>query len=298
MVSWQTLVLGTIIFTAIGSIIHKKTLFKEHAMEFSAVFTIFMAIISLFLWPYTNFDFPAHYWWLMLFLIVLSSIAFLYVSKATRHMEISESSPLFTFGPVITAVLGFIFLEESLLPRQIFGILLMFAGSYILELKSKKSIKKELLTPFKSIARSRYIRYIILALILYAVTDIIGRYMLDTENHTSIEPLTFLFILHIGIAITMFIFISIFHDGIKGIYHGIKTSWAWIALMVGILFISRLFLVYAITIPMAKIALVVALRRSSVIITTFLGGELFHEKHLMQKILAAVIMVIGILLLI
>ena len=58
MVDWQILMGGVIVFSALGSIIEKKTLFKEHAMEFSSVFAILMAVLSLTLIPLLDFSFP------------------------------------------------------------------------------------------------------------------------------------------------------------------------------------------------------------------------------------------------
>jgi hypothetical protein len=50
---------------------------------------------------------------------------------------------------------------------------------------------------------------------------------------------------------------------------------------------------YVVSLPAAKIALVTAMKRGSTVFTTILGGEIFHDKHLLQRSLAALGMVIG-----
>ena len=298
MMEWYLLMIGAIIFSGIGSIIEKKTLYKEHAMEFSAVFSIVISIFSIILIPYLNFNFPSNYWPILYFISLIGSIAFLFVAKATRHMQISSCSPLFAFGPVITAILAWIILNENLSNLQIGGIALVFTGSYILEMRPRKSIREELLTPLQTIIKSKYIHFMLFAVFLYSISSIFDRYLLNATNPTSIEPITFLFIIQLFVAINLFIMISLFHDGFKGVVHGVKSAGSWIVLMAVIHLVARLMLVQAISIPAAKIALVVALRRSSLLISTYLGGGIFKDKHLKQKTLAAVIMVIGAIVLI
>tara|TARA_Y100000310_G_scaffold334089_1_gene412987 strand:- start:1501 stop:2400 length:900 start_codon:yes stop_codon:yes gene_type:complete len=298
MTEWYLLMVGAIILSGIGSIIEKKTLYKEHAMEFSSVFAIVIFAFSLLLIPYLNFNFPNNYWSILYFLSILGSIGFLFVAKATRHMQISSCSPLFAFGPVMTAILAWIILSENLSTIQLGGIALVFAGSYILEMRPRKSIKKELLTPFQTIMKSRYAHFMLFAVLLYSVSSIMNRYLLNATNPTAIEPITFLFIIQAFMAINLFIMISVFHDGFKGVMHGIKSAGSWIAIMAVIHLAARLMLVHVITVPAAKIALVVALRRSSLLISTYFGGGIFKDKHLKQKTFAAVVMVIGAIVLV
>ena len=290
---WYFLVMGTVLFATAGAIIEKKTLFKEHAMEFCTVFSIFTAVLTLPLWFFLDFSFPTHYWVWLILLSWIDSVAFLYIAKASRHMQISSSSPLLAFGPVLIAIMGFFFLGESLTLKQMGGIGLVLFGSYVLELKPRKKIKDELTTPFKVMLKSKYVHYIFIALALYSVASIATRFFLNTSNPNSITPLTFTSIIHLLIAINMVILISFFHDGIKGIKHGIKNAGNCIALVSLVMISGRILLIYAISMPTAKIALVSALKRTSSLFSTIFGGEIFHDKRLKQKTIAAVIMVMG-----
>ena len=298
MIEWYTLLVGTIILSAAGSILEKKTLFKEHAMEFSTVFSIFAAVLALFLFPFANFNFPIQFWLLIFVLSWLDAIAFLFYAKASRHMEISSSSPLLAFSPVMTAILAFLILKESLTTIQMGGIGLILFGSYILEMRPQKSFKKEILTPFKMMVKSKYIHFIFFTLLLYAFSAIISRFLLNTQGAQPIDPLAFLLSLHLMIAVNLTILITIFHDGFKGIVHGIKSAWKWIGLMAVFVFTSRLLLVYAISFPAAKIALVIAVKRTSTVLSTFFGGEIFKDKNLKQRTIASIIMVIGAIILV
>lgn len=285
-----------VVFATIGSIIEKKTLFKEHAMEFATVFAITIALMSVVFIPFANFDFPFHYWPILYIASIIASTAFLFVAKATRHMELSLSTPLFTFNPIIVAILAWIVLKEGLVLNQIIGIAVIFVGSYFLEMKPKKSFKKELLTPFKVMVESKYVHFMLFAVFLYALVATVDRFVLHSTG--AISPFTYLLIVHFFAAINYLIMITVLHDGLKGVKHGFKSAGGWITLMAIVMLISRSMQVYVITLPAAKIAMVIAMKRGSTVLTTFFGGGIFHDKHLKQRTLSSLIMVLGTIIMI
>ncbi len=82
-------------------------------MEFSTVLAIFNFLIALVLLPYINFELPIKTLGLMYLASIFGSIAFLFVAKAVRHMDVSIVSPLMTFSPAIVVVLAFFILGEK-----------------------------------------------------------------------------------------------------------------------------------------------------------------------------------------
>jgi drug/metabolite transporter (DMT)-like permease len=297
MVQWYFLILGSIVFTTIGALIEKKTLYKEHAMEFSTVFYVLLSLFSLILIPFLDFGFPTYYILIIYGLSWINALGFLFIAKGTRHMQISSSSPLMAFGPMIVAVLAFLFLKETLAIHQIGGIALVLLGSYILKLRKRKSIKEELLTPFKIILKSKYVHFILFAMFLYAISSVVSRFLINTENPAAMNPLSFVFLLYIFITINLTILIATYHDGLKGIKKGLKSAGKWISIMAVVMLLGRLLMVYAITMPTGKIALIVALRRSGTVLTTFFGGEIFKDRRVKQKTLASLVMVLGAIIL-
>jgi len=274
------------LLTAVFTIIEKKTLMKEHAMEFSTVLAIFNFLIALVLLPYVNFDFPIKTLGLMYLASVFGSIAFLFVAKAVRHMDVSIVSPLMTFSPAIVVVLAFFILGEKVTSLQLFGILLLIIGSYVLEAENHGT-KKIFTKTFKS----NYFYYIFLALILYGFCSIFDKFILRT-----ISPLTYIPIVQFFIAINFIILICIFHNGFEGIKHGIRSAGKWI-FFVAIL-VTGYRLAYAQAVSMTYVSLVIPIKRMSAFFVTIVGGKVFHEKNLTQRILACVIMLAGVFLVI
>ena len=269
------------ILTAAFTIIEKKTLLKEHAMEFSAVLAIFNFLIAIDLMPYINFNLPIKTLGLMYLASVFGSIAFLFVAKAVRHMDVSIVSPLMTFSPAIVVVLAFFILGEKVTSLQLFGITLLIIGSYVLEAENHGT-KKIFTKTFKS----NYFYYIFLALILYSFCSIFDKFILRT-----VSPLTYIPIVQFFIAINFIILICIFHNGFDGIKHGIKNAGKWIFLVA--ILVTSYRLAYAQAVSMTYVSLVIPIKRMSAFFATVVGGRVFHEKNLVQRTLACVIMLTG-----
>ena len=63
-------------------------------------------------------------------------------------------------------------------------------------------------------------------------------------------------------------------------------------------FISFFLVNMAVALPGTLINLIVPLRRTSTLFSSFFGGILFHEKNLKKKLVATVIMLLGIILIV
>ena len=278
---WYFFAILTALLTAAAAIVEKKTLLKEHAMEFSAVLAVFNFLIALVLLPYINFNFSLKILVMIYTASVLATIAFLFIAKAVRHMDISVVSPLLSFSPAVVAGLAFFILGEKISYMQLGGISLLIIGSYILELHNHGT-KKIFTKTFKS----NYFYYIFLALILYAFCSILDKLILN-----SISPLTYIPIVHFFIAINFIVLICIFHNGFKGIKHGVKSAGKWIFLVAVLVTGYRLSQAQAVS--MTYVSLVIPIKRMSAFFATVIGGKVFHEKNLAKRTLACVIMLAG-----
>ncbi|MBT3406866.1 EamA family transporter [Candidatus Woesearchaeota archaeon] len=283
--SWLIFALLTALLTAGSALIQKKTLLKAHAMEFSATLAVVNLLVSLpflLVIDYSAIHFEALV--ILFFGAILGSVAFLLVAKSTRHMELSTSSPLLVIGPGITALFAFIFLGEALTGLQIGGISLLIVGSYVLETKRHH----DLFEPIRQFKKSKYIHYILLALLFYAVCSLVDRYIMVRYE---MDPLAYIVFVHIFLSIHFIIMMTLFHDGLKGVKTGLKTYGWWILLVSVFTVAYRLSQIVAVS--MAYVGLVVAIKRMAALFVTIIGGELFHEKNLFRKAVACLIMVAG-----
>jgi len=285
---WLVYALLCAFLVAAASIVQKKTLIKNHAMEFSATLAMITLIICLpmfFFIDYSSINVTA----LMIIygVALLGSIAFLLVAKSIRHMELSEAAPMLVLGPGITAVFAFLFLGEKLTQLQVIGIAVLIFGSYLLELKHFHDIWH----PIRIMKQSKYYYFIIGALFLYAICSIGDRYVL---SHYNFDLLAYMAFAHMFLAINFLIMISIFHNGMRGIIAGAKNMGVWL-LLAAMLTVGYRFAQMA-AVKLTYVGLVLPIKRMSALFVTLIGGELFHEHHLKRKAAACAIMLAGLML--
>lgn len=284
---WLVYSLIAAVFTALSAIAGKKVLSKEHAMEFSTVLAIIIAILSIplfFLIDYSKLELIPVL--LILFTSILGALGFLLIAKSMRHMEISEVMPLLTLSPAITTFFAFIILDEIPTRLQTLGIIFLIAGAYVIETK-----KTRLFDPIKLVKESKYIRYIAVALFIYSVAEVLDRIILSKYN---MEVNTFIALTNIFLALHFTIMLAVYHDGFKGIKHGFKETGKTL-LLVAICVLGYRYAQSA-AIKIVNVGLVVATKRISVLLTVIIGGEIFHEKNIIKKSIASLIIIIGAIL--
>ena len=85
-----------------------------------------------------------------------------------------------------------------------------------------------------------------------------------------------------------------FYDGFNGIKHGVKGSLHWLLVMAAFIVIARLS--YLTALKMAYLSLVFVIFKTSNLLAAIIGGNIFHERALLQRIIGAVVMVVGVYL--
>ncbi len=259
-------------------------------MVFSATLAFLIFILSLplvLVADFSSVDFTSLL--VMFFISILASIAFLLAAKSLRHLDISVSAPLMTIAPGFTLIFAYVFLGESLKLYQLGGIFLLIVGAYVLETKKDHS----LLEPLKEFISSRYIHFILLALILYGLTSVGDRFLVYVRG---VPVATYLVIIHFFLAVNFLIMMFVFHDGFQGMRLSLKESGWWILLVAGLTFSYRFFQIEAVS--MAYVALVSAIKRSSAFFSTIIGGELFKEQNLFRKSIGCLIIITGVLIIV
>lgn len=286
---WIVYALLSAISSTARSIITKKTLVKEHTVEFAMIVSLHMAIISIPLLFFVDFKDLSLKFYLGTFLFsgVTGAVAFYLLSKSIKHMEVSVVGALMVLNPATVSIFAYFFLGEHMSYLQITGIVILLIGAYILELKEHSS----LFAPFKFFKESRYAHYVLVVLLLYTVASTYDRYILD--NH-HISVFDYFVIYNFLFFFAMTIIFLLVHRKTEGIKHGLKyysKPLMWVSIFD---LIQRLTLLAAINV--AFVGLATAVRRMSAIFTVIIGGEIFHEKNIVRKTIATSIMVIGAIL--
>ncbi len=282
-------------FATFSTIIHKKLLLKEHALEFLTTLSITTAFLSLFFLIKADFSFSPSVWPLLILISIIDALGSIYFIKAIRHLEISVAAPLMGFEPAILVILAFLFLRETITFQQTWGLLLTMLGGYLLEIKKENF---SFFQPIKDAMKSKYFHYMFLALFLFSISSIFTRYIVNPERNFNLNPYTFAFLIHALVASILLLILSLKYDGIEGVKNGIK-SMGWLLIPASFFSIMQGFLtLLAIAVPSANVGLVIVIKRISIFFETLIGGELFHDHNLFYKIIASIIIILGIYLVI
>ena len=281
--TWFAFATASALLSAAAALLQKKVLFRLTPLEFSFILSAVILLFSLFV-PVTTdtFSVPAASMVILLLKSVLGGIAFLCVMHALQKNQISSALPLLGITPAAAALLSLPVLGESLRPWEWIGVGLMMAGSYTLELRPNQS----LLRPFRHIASTRSYYYIYAAVALFAVSSVADRLLLSGYR---IAPPVVLFYQHVVYCAIFGAQLLLRRRSLRAVFSGGKEY------LVPIACIALITLAYRYTqleaTRLASVALVLAVKRTSILYATVAGGLLFKDERITIKTVAGILIV-------
>jgi drug/metabolite transporter (DMT)-like permease len=207
-----------------------------------------------------------------------------------KNLELSEALPLLAVSPAFVALLAFVFIGDNLRLVEWAGIFLIVAGTYILEIKRGES---NLFAPFKNIFRSAKYVYVLTAVVLFTITSLMDRVLLKGYK---LPPYTFMAYQQLFYAVIFMAIVLVKRKNPILPFRNINRDIWLMILLVAIFTVIYRFTQIA-AVKLAPVALVLAVKRISVLIAVILGGKLFKEQNLRRRLIAAIIILIGITLL-
>ncbi|MFH0733082.1 MAG: EamA family transporter [bacterium] len=284
---WFIIAFSSALFSAASAISQKKILFKMNAFHFAFLNSIFNLLFTIpFIFILEPSIITSNGLLILFGKSLLGAAAFYYVMLSIKNLELSKALPLLVLTPGLVALFAFLFLGESLSRNQLIGMGLLLLGTYILEMQNKNDFYE----PFQVFIKSKNYRHIVAALLLFTITSLLDKYIVK-DLHFS--PKTFLVFQQLFTAI-IFIVVSFFiKEGPIGLFRKTENDWwKWIIIVAVLTVGYRYTQIEAIKIAPA-VALVLAVKRISVFFAALIGGKLFNESKLIQKAIAAAIMIVG-----
>jgi drug/metabolite transporter (DMT)-like permease len=287
--TWFVVALTSSFLSAGAAITQKKVLFNRTPLEFSFLLSGANLLFSI---PFFFFiDYSTLNTFNIAILFVKSVIGvgtFLCVMTALKNLQISNALPLLALTPGFVALFAFLFLGELLKTTEIIGLLSLVAGTYILESKDLKQI----LFPLNLFFKSKYHRYILTALLLFTASSIMDKLLVVKLN---LSPVSFTAFQHVFFAL-LFSAIFLLFKKKENISAPLmkKNDLGWIAL-ISVLTIGYRF-TQIVSISLASVALTLAVKRTSVLWATLIGGKIFKDSNLIKKSVAVLFILLGAIL--
>lgn len=204
---------------------------------------------------------------------LLGALGNYFIIKALSCGELSTLAPINSYKPVIALIFGIFLLNEIPTFYEIFGIILIIAGTFVLG--SHKMLY------------SRATIYRFLALIFSGTEAIFIKKVILLSN---ISTAFFYWALAGFLFSVIFVFLS---------KHSLKIAKTDIKYQIILVFLVAL-MQYSTNYVFSKInvAYALALFQLSTILSVFLGVNIFQERGLLKKIIATIIMITGAVILI
>ncbi|MCD6229595.1 MAG: EamA family transporter [Candidatus Diapherotrites archaeon] len=286
---WFLYAFASAVLGSAAIIIEKKILKNAHALQFSLSLAITNVFVSIPLLLFVDLSsIPMQAWVFMFSASVFGSFAFLFITKAMRHLEISIVSPMTNINPMVLSLFAFTFLGERITSTQISGIVLIATGAYLLEWAKYHS---SFIAPIQELVKSKYSPLILISAILYGFSSLMDRQVLNVDG-LAVSPFAYIFIVQ---AFISFNFAAMTLAKHRNSLKEIKTAFSsqWKLFLLTAILVTGYRLMQAMAVAIVFVSLVIPIKRLSVLFTTIIGGEIFHEKNIFHKAVACIVMLLG-----
>ncbi|MCK9210435.1 MAG: EamA family transporter [Ignavibacteriaceae bacterium] len=287
--TWFFIALTSALLSAFAAITQKKVLFYRSPLEFSFLLAIVNLVFSIPFFLAVNYATINSFNLSILFVkSIIGVAAFLCVMTALKNLQISNALPLLALTPGFVAVFAFVFLGESLKTTEVLGLISLIIGTYILESKNLKGI----LFPLNVFIKSKYHLYILSALFLFTASSIMDKLLLVKMN---LSPISLTAFQHLFFAILFSIVFFSFRKNREEMFINFrKKDLGWI-ILISLLTIGYRY-TQVVSIGLASVALTLAVKRTSVLWATIIGGKIFKDSNLLKKTIAVLFILLGVIL--
>jgi len=280
---WFILATCSAILSAGAAILQKKILFRLNALEFSFILSLSVVLLTVWIPFQTNVvSIPISSLTIIIGKSILGAGAFILVMLSLQYNQISSALPLLGLTPAAAALLSYIILDEGLHQTEWIGIGLMIAGAYVLETKAHHAVPD----PADTKHRSKKYYFIYGAVILFAISSVYDRILVGELN---VDPFVVLFYQHIVYTVLFFSALMLRGTGIRSVFQ-FNTQLFMLVVIVALLTMAYRYTQLEATM-LAPVALVLAVKRTSILYATFFGGKFFSEDRIGVKILGAALIV-------
>ena len=281
--AWFAFAFCSAILSAAAAVIQKKILFRLSALEFSFLLSAAILLLSSFVPLFVDVTtIPRSQLLIIAAKSILGGSAFFLVMLSLEHNQISSALPILGITPAATALAALLLLGESVKSAEWGGIVLIIIGAYVLEKKEDETTSGIL----RDIFVSKNHAYIFASVGLFALSSVLDKMLV---GRLGVEPLVVLFYQHI-------VYVFIFGLGLllkkSSVRQAIKKGKPYIPVILGVaaLTIAYRFSQLEAT-KDAPVALVLAVKRTSILFATLFGGRMFSEDRLRMKLIGGALIV-------
>jgi drug/metabolite transporter (DMT)-like permease len=204
--------------------------------------------------------------------------------RAITVAPLSLTAPLLAWTPVFTTVVSAVALREVPNAAGVAGVLLVAAGSWLLYAREGCSA----LDPLLCLSRERGARLMFAVAIIFSVTSALGKFGLNHSSAAFFGP-AYVAALAVCLALT-----AVLRGEGRALVAELRPNRWFFAIGAGV---AAMTLLHFAAVSLTHVAAVVAVKRSSLVVSVVLGRLFFGERGLARRLPGAAVMLFGVLLL-
>jgi len=278
---WLVLALVAAVCVGISDIIAKRILKKEDPYLVALGKLIFAAPFLLVMLFFIEVPVLGPLFWkLLVILAPLEIAAIIFYMKGIQVSPIALTVPFLSFTPVFIILTGFLILGELPSLFGSMGILLIVSGTYVLNIRSWR---RGLFAPFRAIFDEKGSIFLLCTALIFSVTSVIARKLVLVS-----EPLFFASIYTPLIALLMIPIAIKKSNNIKKL---VKKP--GMLIVIGVL-LAITAVCHFMALSLVEAAYMIAVKRSSILISTVIAYFVFQEDHVFEHLIGAGLMFLGV----
>ena len=276
---WFLLATISALLSAGAAVLQKKSLLQTRALPFAFVLSFFIMVFSaVFLTGVDVLAVPPGVLALLVGKSLIGGTAFLCVMMSLERGQISTVLPLMGLTPAVTAVLSFLLIGETMAITEWLGLGMMMTGLYLLEWTPDRRVSW--VERVRTILTER--RLIILALVLFAVSSVADKMLVSTHRT---DPRLVLVYQHVVFCVLFGGMLVIRNVPAGEVVRQTKQQLP-LFLVIAVITIAYRYAQLEAT-RLAPVALVLAVKRTSILYASLLGGKIFADDRLRVRLLGA-----------
>lgn len=249
-------------------------------------FAVPALLLTPLLWLEPLPDVPPVFWAWVGALVPLELVAMLLYVKALQVSPLHLTVPYLAFTPVFNILTGWLLLGEQVSPGGAVGIILVVAGTYILNIGSFRS--GGWLAPFRAVSDEPGSRLMLAVAAIYSVTSVMGKAAMAYATPASFGPFYYVLIggtIVVGFAVTC----------PRRLYAVVRRPMP--TLLVGVM-MATMVVTHFLAIARVEVAYMISVKRTALLFGILYGAVLFGERRLGLHLAAGGLMVAGVALIV
>jgi drug/metabolite transporter (DMT)-like permease len=224
-----------------------------------------------------------HFWKAVAVSTVILTVAAVYYVKAIEISDLSLCVPMLAFTPLFLLATSPVLVGEFPAPLGLLGVLVIVAGSYMLNLQDRR---KGWLQPFKDLWINKGPRYMLIVAFLFSIGANI-----DKIGVVNSSPVVWIFALNASVTLAL---TAVMLKRSKDIFRQVRSQFGWLFLAGFYNGTAILFQMFAI--EMTIVPYLIAVKRTSALMTALYGLIILKEKGFKERLAGAFLMVLGVYL--